>query len=71
MRFGVLGPVEVWAADGRPVRVPERKVRALLAALLAHQGRPVGAARLIDALWDERLPANPTGALQADRKSVV
>ncbi|MFI9227006.1 BTAD domain-containing putative transcriptional regulator [Streptomyces rimosus] len=65
MRFGVLGPVEVWAADGRPVRVPERKVRALLAALLAHQGRPVGAARLIDALWDERLPANPTGALQA------
>ncbi|MFH8753168.1 BTAD domain-containing putative transcriptional regulator [Streptomyces rimosus] len=65
MRFGVLGPVEVWAADGRPVRVPERKVRALLAALLAHQGRPVGAARLIDALWDERLPANPAGALQA------
>ncbi|WP_030375393.1 BTAD domain-containing putative transcriptional regulator [Streptomyces rimosus] len=65
MRFGVLGPVEVWAADGRPVRVPERKVRALLAALLAHQGRPVGAARLIDVLWDERLPANPTGALQA------
>ncbi|KOT90049.1 ATPase [Streptomyces sp. NRRL F-5755] len=65
MRFGVLGPVGVWAADGRPVRVPERKVRALLAALLAHQGRPVGAARLIDALWDERLPANPAGALQA------
>ncbi|KAA6215305.1 AfsR/SARP family transcriptional regulator [Streptomyces albofaciens JCM 4342] len=65
MRFGVLGPVEVWAADGRPVRVPERKVRALLAALLAHQGRPVGTARLIDALWDERLPTNPAGALQA------
>ncbi|MEU2790859.1 BTAD domain-containing putative transcriptional regulator [Streptomyces sp. NPDC007100] len=65
MRFGVLGPVEVRSADGRPVRVPERKVRTLLAALLAHRGRPVAAGRLIDALWEERLPANPAGALQA------
>ncbi|MEV5596578.1 BTAD domain-containing putative transcriptional regulator [Streptomyces sp. NPDC052496] len=65
MRFGVLGPVEVRSADGRTVPVPERKVRALLAALLAHRGEPVSAGRLIEALWDERLPAHPTGALQA------
>ncbi|MFD7661958.1 BTAD domain-containing putative transcriptional regulator [Streptomyces sp. NPDC059788] len=65
MRFGVLGPVEVRAADGRSVRVPELKVRALLAALLAHRGRPVASGRLIDGLWEARLPANPTGALQA------
>ncbi|WP_199537318.1 hypothetical protein [Spongiactinospora gelatinilytica] len=39
MRFGVLGPLMLWADDGRPVRVPEVKVRALLADLLAHEGR--------------------------------
>ncbi len=42
---------------GRAVRrrsprpVPETKVRALLAALLAHQGRPVSTARLVAHLW--------------------
>ena len=43
MRFGVLGPLGVWTDDGRPVRVPELKVRALLADLLANQGGPVSA----------------------------
>ncbi|MFF7413380.1 hypothetical protein [Streptomyces lydicus] len=41
MRFRVLAPLEVRSADGRPAPVPEEKVRALLAALLAHHGRPV------------------------------
>ncbi|NUW35361.1 AfsR/SARP family transcriptional regulator [Nonomuraea sp. SMC257] len=65
MRFGVLGPLAVWADDGGPVRVAEPKVRALLADLLAHGGGPVPADRLIDDLWDERLPRNPAGTLQA------
>lgn len=39
------------------------KVRTLLADLLAHLGQPVSTDRLIDDLWGERLPANPTGAL--------
>ncbi|SFN02631.1 Predicted ATPase [Pseudonocardia ammonioxydans] len=65
MRFGVLGPLEVLADDGTPVRVPELKVRALLAVLLVHGGTPVSADRLVEDLWGERLPANPTGALQA------
>ncbi|WP_406314014.1 winged helix-turn-helix domain-containing protein [Streptosporangium sp. NBC_01639] len=65
MRFGVLGPLEVWTADGRPVRVPELKVRALLANLLVHRGRPVSADRLIDDLWGSALPNNPLGALQS------
>ncbi|MBB6171095.1 putative ATPase/DNA-binding SARP family transcriptional activator [Nocardiopsis mwathae] len=65
MRFGMLGPLAVWTADGQQVRVPELKVRTLLAALLAHDGRPVSADRLIDDLWERRLPTNPTGALQA------
>ncbi|MFL6074847.1 MAG: AfsR/SARP family transcriptional regulator [Mycobacteriales bacterium] len=64
MRFGVLGPVAVWTSGGDPVRVRERKVRALLADLLVHAGRPVPASRLIDDIWGEELPGNPTNTLQ-------
>ncbi len=64
MFFSVLGPVTVRTADGRPVEIPEVKVRALLADLLAHRRRPVPAHVLIDDLWAEQPPANPTGALQ-------
>ncbi|WP_199432107.1 AfsR/SARP family transcriptional regulator [Qaidamihabitans albus] len=64
MRFGVLGPLAVWTADGREVRVPEAKVRALLANLLLREGRPVPADRLADDLWGERLPGNPLNTLQ-------
>ncbi|MBO3747584.1 winged helix-turn-helix domain-containing protein [Streptosporangiaceae bacterium NEAU-GS5] len=63
MFFGVLGPIAVWTADGEPIPVPGRKVRTLLAVLLAHEGRAVPAARLIDALWGERLPGDPAGTL--------
>lgn len=64
MRFGVLGPVAAWTDDGAAVRVPDRKVRALLAHLLLHAGRPVSAATLIDDLWGDALPVNPTSTLQ-------
>ncbi|WP_052852329.1 BTAD domain-containing putative transcriptional regulator [Streptomyces avicenniae] len=64
MRFGVLGPLGVWTADGRPVRVPEAKVRALLAALLVHRERPVSADRLVHDLWGDAVPGRPAGALQ-------
>ncbi|MER7011333.1 BTAD domain-containing putative transcriptional regulator [Saccharopolyspora sp. NPDC000359] len=63
MRFGVLGPLGVWTAEGEPVAVPEAKVRALLAALLAHDG-PVSADRLVDSLWGAEPPGNPTNTLQ-------
>jgi predicted ATPase/DNA-binding SARP family transcriptional activator len=63
VRFGVLGPVGAWTAGGLPVAVPGLKVRALLADLLVHEGRPVPADRLIDDLWGERPPANPAAAL--------
>ncbi|HEX2316934.1 MAG TPA: BTAD domain-containing putative transcriptional regulator, partial [Thermomonospora sp.] len=65
MRFGVLGPLAVWTDDGEPVAVPGLKVRALLADLLVHEGRPVPADRLIDDLWGEDLPGNPAGSLSA------
>ncbi|MEV4249911.1 BTAD domain-containing putative transcriptional regulator [Streptosporangium canum] len=65
MRFGMLGPVAVWTSAGEPVAVPGLKVRALLADLLLHEGRPVPADRLIDDLWGDDLPGNPAGALSA------
>ncbi|MCR3752213.1 BTAD domain-containing putative transcriptional regulator [Lentzea californiensis] len=64
MLFAVLGPLAVRTADGRPVEIPESKVRALLANLLAHRNRPVSATTLIEDLWGDELPVNPTGALQ-------
>lgn len=65
MRFGVLGQLSVWTAGGISVRVPELKVRTLLASLLVDAGRPVSAHRLIDDLWGEEQPGNPLRALQA------
>ncbi|MFI6518237.1 BTAD domain-containing putative transcriptional regulator [Spirillospora sp. NPDC050679] len=64
MRFGVLGPLGVWTADGAPVAVRGAKIRALLAVLLVHEGRPVPVDRLIDDLWGDAPPRNPIGALQ-------
>ena len=64
MQFGVLGPVAAWADDGSPVRVPERKVRLLLADLLVHEGRPVAVERLVEDLWGGHEPGNPLNTLQ-------
>ncbi|MET8687426.1 BTAD domain-containing putative transcriptional regulator [Streptomyces sp. NPDC004732] len=65
MHFGVLGPLAVRDGKGEPVKVPEAKVRALLADLLVHEGRPVSADRLIDDLWGDAPPGNPANALQS------
>lgn len=64
MRYGVLGPLAVWDAGGRPVKVPEAKVRALLADLLVHGGGPVPADRLIDDLWAGSPPGGSSNTLQ-------
>lgn len=64
MRFEVLGPMTVRTESGDVVPVPEAKVRALLADLLVHHGRPVPVDRLIDDLWGEALPGNPENTLQ-------
>ncbi|MFC4911814.1 BTAD domain-containing putative transcriptional regulator [Actinomadura gamaensis] len=65
MRFGVLGPLAVWTDGGEPVRVPEAKVRLLLAVLLAAEGGVVSSDRLVEELWGDRPPRNPLGTLQA------
>jgi predicted ATPase/DNA-binding SARP family transcriptional activator len=64
MRFGVLGPLAVWRADGTAIRIPDLKVRALLAGLLVQEGRPVSVDRLAEALWRGRPPGNPVNTLQ-------
>ncbi|MFE1952168.1 BTAD domain-containing putative transcriptional regulator [Streptomyces sp. NPDC059524] len=64
MHWGVLGPLGVWTDGGAEVRVPELKVRALLAHLLAHRGQPVSADRLVEDLWGAQPPNNPAAALQ-------
>ena len=67
VRIGVLGPLTVTDAAGRPVRVGGQRVRALLALLALAAGRPVPAYALIERLWpepDDR-PAGPANALQS------
>ncbi|MFF2812272.1 BTAD domain-containing putative transcriptional regulator [Streptomyces sp. NPDC058000] len=64
MRFGILGPLAVWTADGQTVRVPEVKVRALLADLLVHRDGPVSADLLVEDLWGADPPGNPANTLQ-------
>ncbi|GAA1090657.1 hypothetical protein GCM10009642_32450 [Nocardiopsis metallicus] len=61
----MLGPLAVWTCRGEPVRIPGVKVRALLLALLVHEGHPVSVDRLVEALWGGRPPQRTAGALQA------
>jgi DNA-binding SARP family transcriptional activator len=63
MRFGVLGPVEVWV-EGRPVAVGGPQQRALLAVLLLNANRVVSLDRLAEYLWADQPPAAARGLLQ-------
>ncbi|MEO3808018.1 BTAD domain-containing putative transcriptional regulator [Sphaerisporangium sp. B11E5] len=55
LRFEVLGPVRAWRDDVElDLGAPQR--RALLAALLLHDGRPVPGDELVDAIWGEEPP---------------
>nr|BFE49170.1 hypothetical protein GCM10017745_25970 [Saccharothrix mutabilis subsp. capreolus] len=56
MKFGVLGPLTVRTADGAPVSIRGKRLRALLSVLLFHAGRPVPAHQLVDALWEGEPP---------------
>ncbi|MGY1810146.1 BTAD domain-containing putative transcriptional regulator [Blastococcus sp. SYSU D00669] len=63
MEFAVLGPLQVVGPDG-PVDVVGAKERALLAHLVAAQGRMVSTEELIDNLWGEQPPRTATKSLQ-------
>ncbi|GAA1933938.1 AfsR/SARP family transcriptional regulator [Kitasatospora viridis] len=63
MRFGLLGPVEVWDRAGRTAGIPAAKQRALLACLLLRANTPVGMDVLIDQLWDGAAPPSARTAV--------
>ena len=61
--YGLLGPVEVRVGD-RAVDLASASQRLVLAMLLLEANRLVPAHRLIDELWGEALPADPSAALR-------
>lgn len=63
MRFRVLGPLGV-ERDGEAVPLTSHRQRAVLAMLLIAKGRTVSVEQLIDGVWGEQLPSNPTNTLQ-------
>ena len=63
LEFRLLGPVEA-VIDGRPVRLPAAKPRALLAVLLLDRNRVVSVGRLVEDLWGDDPPETATKALQ-------
>src|SRR4051794_2056118 len=64
MRVGLLGPLDV-ERDGEHVAVAGGRLRALLACLALDAGRPLTTGRLVDALWEDELPADQLHALQS------
>jgi DNA-binding SARP family transcriptional activator len=64
VEFRILGPIEVVDDDGRPIALPARKIRALLALLLLDANRSVSTDRLVDELYEERPPATATKTVQ-------
>jgi DNA-binding SARP family transcriptional activator len=63
MKFGILGPLEVWH-EGSVVSLGGPNQRALLAVLLLHPNEVVSADRLIDELWGDDQPERAAAALR-------
>lgn len=63
LHYAVLGPLTVTLED-TPVRLGGPRERLMLAALLVNSNRVVGVDTLVDAIWDQDLPARPTPTLQ-------
>ena len=65
MRIEVLGSIQLRDDKAQAVDVPERKLRALIAVLTAAGGDAVPAEALVDRVWGDSPPQNPTRVLQA------
>ncbi|MFJ3704788.1 MULTISPECIES: BTAD domain-containing putative transcriptional regulator [unclassified Streptomyces] len=63
MRIDVLGAVQAWHDDGRPVNLGGPRHREVLGRLVAAQGRTVTTDALVDDLWDDP-PGSAVGALR-------
>ncbi len=64
LRFGLLGPPELYDADGGVRPIGSGKMRALLVALLLEPGRAVPVESLKDALWGGAPPPSAHASLQ-------
>jgi DNA-binding SARP family transcriptional activator/tetratricopeptide (TPR) repeat protein len=56
VEFRILGPVQLWANEGKQIDLGSRKERCVLAALLWERGHPLPASALIDKVWEDDLP---------------
>ncbi|MFD0887951.1 winged helix-turn-helix domain-containing protein, partial [Streptosporangium algeriense] len=65
MDFRVLGPVSVIAGDGAPLDIGPHQQRAVLALCMLAAPRPVGAAAMMDELWEGEPPPRALNTLQA------
>lgn len=64
LRFGLLGPLEVWR-HGQRVAMGAPKQRAVLALLLLQADRSVTAEQLVWAVWDTEPPASAWRTVQS------
>ncbi|MGF1646151.1 MAG: BTAD domain-containing putative transcriptional regulator [Kineosporiaceae bacterium] len=62
--FGVLGPLAIWRGR-QAVELTGARQRSVLARLLVARGRVVPVEVLVDDLWPDELPGQPTAAIQA------
>ena len=65
MRIGILGSLQVWAADGSPAAVGGPRPRALLVLLAMNANRAVGVDAIVEAQYGDDPPADAAGAVQA------
>jgi DNA-binding SARP family transcriptional activator len=63
MDFCVLGPLEIWTAQGR-LALPGTRHQRVLATLLLAPGAVVPMTRLIESTWDDEPPATATKQVQ-------
>ncbi|MFJ1702145.1 ATP-binding protein [Kitasatospora sp. NPDC088346] len=64
MYYGILGTTTAHRDDGTPVPLGGARLRALLAALVLRQGRPVPAELLVEEVWDADPPQDSVASLQ-------
>jgi DNA-binding SARP family transcriptional activator/tetratricopeptide (TPR) repeat protein len=65
MRFGILGPLEVWD-NGQLVAVGRPQQRVLLAVLLLHANKVASVDRLVTDLWGDQSPPAARDLLQGN-----
>jgi YVTN family beta-propeller protein len=64
MDVEILGSLVLRGRDGREIRLPAGRERALFVLLLIHRGEVVSIDRIVDALWGEHPPGTATKAVQ-------